>query len=149
MRCLMIPDSLSPSSQGWIAHHAGMVRAGAWVAILITAWCPAQDPSRPPGFWPDKATAPNPANPQPDAHMQLARELKRAQTQRYAAANAERKRQLEQDSALLLQLAAELDAEMEKAGNGAPPSSAVRKAESIEKLAHTVKEKMKLTAAAG
>jgi hypothetical protein len=56
---------------------------------------------------------------------------------------------LEQDSALLLQLAAELDAEMEKAGNGAPPSSAVRKAESIEKLAHTVKEKMKLTAAAG
>jgi hypothetical protein len=149
MRCMMIPDSPSPSSQGWIAHHAGRVRAGAWVAILIAAWCPAQDPSRPPGYWPDKATAPNPANPQPDLHMQLARESKRAQAQRYAAANAERKRQLEQDSALLLQLAAELDAEMEKAGNGAPPSSAVRRAETIEKLAHTVKEKMKLTAAVG
>jgi hypothetical protein len=149
MRCLMIPDSPSPSNQGWIAHHAGRVRMGAWIAILITAVCPAQDPSRPPGFWPDKATAPNPANRQPDAHMQLERESKRAQTQRYAAANAERKRQLEQDSALLLQLAAELDAEMDKAGNGAPPPSAVRKAESIEKLARTVKEKMKLTAAAG
>jgi hypothetical protein len=149
MRCLMIPDSPNPTNQGWIAHQAGRVRVGAWIAILITAVCPAQDPSRPPGFWPDKATAPNPANRQPDAQMQLERESKRAQTQRYAAANAERKRQLEQDSALLLQLAAELDAEMDKAGNGAPPPSAVRKAETIEKLARIVKEKMKLTPAAG
>ncbi len=81
--------------------------------------------------------------------MQMERNAKRAQLQRYEAANAERKRQLEQDSAVLLQLAAELEAELEKAGFEAPPPSAVRKAETIEKLAHTVKEKMKLTAAAG
>jgi hypothetical protein len=150
MPCLRIPDSARASSRGWIAHHAGTVRAGAWVAILIAAVCPAQDPSRPPGFWPDKATAPNPANPPRDAHMQLERESKRGQILRYAAANAERKRQLEQESALLLQLAAELEAELARAGHEAVPSaSAVRKAETIEKLAHTVKEKMKLTAAAG
>jgi DNA-directed RNA polymerase alpha subunit len=69
--------------------------------------------------------------------------------QRYEAANSERKRQLEQDSALVLQLAAELETELEKTGHEATTPSAVRKAETIEKLAHTVKEKMKLTAAAG
>ncbi len=148
MRCPRIPDSPHPLSHGWIAHRAGKVRAGAWVAILITAVCPAQE-SRQAGFWPDKVPEVNPANRQPDAHIQAERNAKRAQVQRYEAANAERKRQLEQDSALLLQLASELEAELGKTGNEAPPPSAVRKAETIEKLAHTVKEKMKLTAAAG
>ena len=147
MRCLSIPGSPRASSHGWIAHRAGNVRAGAWVAILLTAVCPAQD-SRPAGFWPDKATAVSPGNRQPDALMQMERESKRAQMQRYEAANAERKRQLEQDSALLLQLAAELEGELEKGASEASPS-AVRRAEAIEKLAHTVKEKMKLTASAG
>jgi hypothetical protein len=81
--------------------------------------------------------------------MQSERNAKRAQVQRYDAANSERKRQLEQDSALLLQLAAELETEVGKTGHEAPTASVVRKAETIEKLAHTVKEKMKLTAAAG
>jgi hypothetical protein len=148
MRCLMIPDLPRPSSQVRIAHYAGKVRAGACVAILITAVCPAQD-SRPAGFWPDKVPEVNPANQQPDAHMQVERNAKRAQMQRYEAANVERKRQLEEASALLLQLAADLETELEKAGSQAPPPAAVRKAETIEKLAHTVKEKMKLTAAAG
>lgn len=149
MRCLRISESPRPLSPGWIAHQTGKVRMGAWTAILVTAVCPAQDPSRPPGYWPDKAAAVNPANPQSDAHMRIERKSKYAQMHLYAEANAERKRQLEQDSALLLQLAAQLDAEMEKAGNEVPPPSAVRKAETIEKLAHIVREKMKLTAGAG
>jgi hypothetical protein len=148
MRYLTIPGSSHPSSHGWIAHRAGKVRAGAWVAVLAAVVCPGQD-SRPAGFWPDKATEVDPANRHPDARMQMDRNAKRAQTQRYEAANAERKRQLEQDSTLLLRLAAELEAEMERAGSEAPPPSAVRMAETIEKLAHTVKEKMKLTAVAG
>jgi hypothetical protein len=148
MRRLIIPDLPSPSSHGWVAHHAGKVRAGACAAILITAACPAQE-SRPAGFWPDKVPQVNSANQQPDAHMQMDRNAKRAQLQRYEAANAERKRQLEQASALLLQLAGELEVELGKAGYEASPASAVRKAETIEKLAHTVKETMKLTAAAG
>jgi hypothetical protein len=148
MRCLRIPDSTRPLSHGWIALRAGTVRAGAWVAILITATCAGQE-SRPAGFWPDKVPEVNPANRPSDAHAQVERESKRAQMQRYDAANSERMRQLEQDSRLLLQLAAELEAELGKTGNEAPPPSAVRKAETIEKLAHTVKEKMKLTAAAG
>jgi hypothetical protein len=147
MQCMMIPDSPRPSSHGWIAHHAGKVRAGTWVAILATAVCPAQE-SRQAGFWPDKVPEVNSGNRQPDVRMEMERHAKRAQMQRYEAANAERKRQLEQDSALLLQLAAELETELGKAGYEAPPS-AVRKAETIEKLAHAVKEKMKLTVAAG
>jgi hypothetical protein len=82
--------------------------------------------------------------------MQMERNAKRAQMQRYEAVNAERKRQLEEDSALLLQLAEELEAELARAPHEAvPAASAIRRAETIEKLAHTVKEKMKLTAAAG
>jgi hypothetical protein len=145
---MVIRDSPRLSSHGWIAHHAGKVRAGTWVAILATAVSPAQN-CRQAGFWPDKVPEVHPANRQPDAHMQAERGAKRAQLQRFEAANAERKRQLEQDSALLLQLAGELETELEKAESGSPTPSVVRKAETIEKLAHTVKEKMKLTAAAG
>ena len=148
MRRSMISDSSLPASHGWITHHVGNVRAGTWVAIVATAICPAQN-CRQAGFWPDKVPEVHPANRQPDAHVQIERDAKRAQLQRFEAANAERKRQLEQDSALLLQLASELETELEKAGNGPPTPSVVRKAETIEKLAHTVKEKMKLTAAAG
>jgi hypothetical protein len=145
MRRLMISDSLRP---GWFAHHACKVRAGTWIAILATAVCPGQE-SQQAGFRPEKVPAVDPANREPDARMQMERNAKRAQLQRYEAANAERKRQLEQDSALLLQLASELETELEKAGYGAAEPSTIRKAEMIEKLAHTVKEKMKLTAAAG
>lgn len=148
MRRIRIPDLPRPSCHGCIAHHAGKVRAGACVALLIAAACPAQE-SRPAGFWPDKVPQVNPANQQADAHLQMERNTKRAQLQRYDSANAERKRQLAQASALLLQLAAELEADLEKSGDSVPPPSAVRKAETIEKLAHTVKETMKLTAAAG
>jgi hypothetical protein len=148
MRPLKIQDSSRASSHRWIAHHAGKVRAGTWVAILAAAVCPGQE-SQQAGFRPEKVPAIDPANREPDARLQMERNAKRAQMQRYEAANAERKHQLEQDSALLLQLAAELETELEKAGSGVPTPSAVRKAETIEKLAHTVKEKMKLTAAAG
>lgn len=148
MRRFKIPDSSHPSNHGWITHHAGKVRAGTWVAILAAAVCPGQE-SQQAGFRPEKVPAIDPANREPDLRLQMERNAKRAQLQRYEAANVERKHQLAQDSALLLQLASELETELEKAGSVAPTPSAVRKAETIEKLAHTVKEKMKLTAAAG
>jgi hypothetical protein len=56
---------------------------------------------------------------------------------------------LEQNPVLLLQLAEGRKTELENARYEPPPPSAVRVAETIEKLAHTVKDKMKLTAAAG
>lgn len=62
------------------------------------------------------------------------------------AANAERKKQLSDDSARLLTLAVALKAEVDKTNKDMLSLNVIRKADEIEKLAHTVKEKMKLTA---
>jgi tRNA pseudouridine-54 N-methylase len=65
--------------------------------------------------------------------------------QNFEAANAERKKQMSQESAKLLKLAAALKAEVDKNDKDALPPGAMRKADEIEKLAHSVKEKMQLT----
>lgn len=88
------------------------------------------------------------ANRTPDAndHMEMKQQkLKRAS---YEAANAERKRQLDLDSAMLLKLASELKAQIDIASRDTLSLSAVRKAEEIERLAHSVQLKMKLTVGA-
>jgi hypothetical protein len=65
----------------------------------------------------------------------------------HGKANLKLKRQMNEDSSRLFQLAAELNAELEIAGADVMPLMAAGKAERIEKLAHAVKEKMKLTMA--
>ena len=86
-------------------------------------------------------------NQRPDANRQMEMSTRRIHTQLFAAANAERKRQLEADSARLLKLAIELNAELGRTDSVMAPMSAAQ-VEMIEKLAHGVKEKMKLTVAA-
>ena len=68
-----------------------------------------------------------------------------ARKNHFEAVNAERKRQLDADSALLLKLAGELKAEVEKTSQGTLSLSTVRKAQDIERLARDVQVKMKLT----
>ena len=60
------------------------------------------------------------------------------------AANAERRKQIADDSAKLLQLATGLKAEVDKTDKDTLSMTVIRKADEIEKLAHAVKEKMKL-----
>ncbi len=62
-------------------------------------------------------------------------------------ANEERKKQLTEDSAKLLKLATDLKAEVDKTTKDTLSISVIRKADEIEKLAHSVKEKMKVSAA--
>jgi hypothetical protein len=69
--------------------------------------------------------------------------------QHFEAINAERKKEMGDDSTQLLLLAKELNAEVDKAGNDSLSLTAIQKAEAIEKLAHDVKEKMKLTVGPG
>src|SRR5579863_10187023 len=61
------------------------------------------------------------------------------------AANVERKKQIADDSAKLLKLATDLKAEVDKTSKDTLSLGVIRKAEEIEKLAHSVKEKMKLS----
>jgi hypothetical protein len=72
-----------------------------------------------------------------------------AKQKNYEAANAERKRQIAEDSANLLKLAVELKTEVDKTNKDVLSITVIRKADAIEKLARQVKEKMKLTVGAG
>jgi len=55
----------------------------------------------------------------------------------------QRHQQMVSDSARLLGLARELQSEVNQAGNNNPPVNVARKADQIEKLARSVKDKMK------
>jgi hypothetical protein len=74
-------------------------------------------------------------------------EMREAQTKKqdFEAANAERKKQIADDTAKLLKLAADLKVEVDKTNKDTLSLSVIRKADEIERLAHNVKEKMKLS----
>lgn len=81
----------------------------------------------------------------PDANAQMQMHDQQTKQQSYAAANAERKKQIAEDSEKLLKLASDLKAEVDKTDKDALSLNVIRKADEIERLAHIVKEKMKLT----
>ncbi len=145
---------LSPGIQSWRVAPSTQRRsslcAGAFALTLMAGACLAQGGSNgsdiQPGYHPEKDTAVTAVNQRPDPNRLMEMRKTRVQTQRFAAANAERKRQMSADSARLLQLAAALNLELEKTVE--TDLSLAVKAEMIEKLARTVKEKMKLTMAA-
>jgi hypothetical protein len=59
------------------------------------------------------------------------------------AANAKREQDLKKDTAKLLQLATELKQYVDKTNQNTLSVEVIKKADEIEKLAHSVKEKMK------
>lgn len=84
----------------------------------------------------------------PDANTQNDINEQKDKKQSFEAANAERKKQINADSAKLLKLATELNTEVDKIDKDTLSVSVIRKADAIEKLAHDLKEKMKLTVGA-
>ena len=126
-----------------------MLGAGAIAVVLAVAAGVSQTPtsSAPSaGYHPEKDTAVTAVNARPDANRMMQLRRTHLQMQQFAAANLERKRQLSADSERLLQLASELSMGFEKARE--VDLSLTAKADMIEKLAHAVEEKMKLTVAA-
>jgi hypothetical protein len=98
---------------------------------------------------PIRDVMPNPQpNRFPDANQQMEMQEQQTKNQNFAAANAERKKQIADDSAKLLKLATELKTEVDKTTKDTLSLNVIRKADEIEKLAHNVKEKMKLTVGA-
>jgi hypothetical protein len=92
-----------------------------------------------------------PADPSPDrawtASGKIAIPVPQDGKQDFEKANIERRKQLADDSARLVKLATDLKTEVDKTTKDTLSLSVIRKADEIEKLAHSVKEKMKLTAA--
>jgi len=85
----------------------------------------------------------------PDANAQMEMREQMTKKQSFAAANSERKKQIAEDSAKLLKLATDLKAEVDKTDKDTLSLTVIRKADEIERLAHNVKEKMKLTVGGG
>lgn len=85
------------------------------------------------------------ANRLPDANAQMKMRDKDSKEQSFEAANEARKKQLSDDSEKLLTLAMALKAEVDKTNKDMLSLNVIRKADEIERLAHNVKEKMKLT----
>jgi hypothetical protein len=69
------------------------------------------------------------------------------ETQNSGAASTQRKTQIADDTAKLLKLATDLKTEVDKTDKDTLSVNVIRKADEIEKLAHSVREKTKLTAA--
>lgn len=86
--------------------------------------------------------------PDKNAQAQMQQQAQQDKKTNFAAANLERKRQIADDAARLLALATELKKEIDKTDKDTLSLDVIRKAETIEKLAKVVKEKMKLTAGA-
>jgi len=74
---------------------------------------------------------------------------KQSKQQNAAAADNERKRQISDESTQLLALAVALKAEVDKTNKDVLSLNVIRKADQIEKMAHTVKEKMKQSSGPG
>ena len=84
----------------------------------------------------------------PDANTQNDINGQKDKKQSFEAANAERKKQIGAESAKLLKLATELKAEVDKTDKDTLSLGVIRKADEIEKLAESVKQKMQLTVGA-
>jgi hypothetical protein len=121
---------------------AACLFAGAFVmaAVIGAQEAPVGSPDRP-YLMPE-------ANRPLDANQKMLMQEQQQKKANFEAANAERKKQLTDDSAHLLKLANELKTEVDKTDKDTLSISVIRKADEIERLARVVKEKMKLTVGA-
>jgi len=136
----------SNQQHGIQSPHSPRVSA-VWVGIFTGAAAMVLVPLvgegvqvRDPGFrYPPSVTRIPDANAQNDINNKSAKE------KGFEAANTERKKQITDDSEKLLQLATDLKTEVDKTSKDTLSVSVIRKADAIEKLAHDVKEKMKVS----
>jgi hypothetical protein len=94
---------------------------------------------------PDKPLLMPEANRPPDANERMRMQERKRTQQSYDALNAERKKLIADDSEKLVTLAMALKAEADNTPGGEVSPNMLRKSMEIERLAHDVKEKMKLT----
>ena len=121
----------------------------ASLAFIATFTCIAQDGRPTSTFRPEKADLPSPINALPDANAMMQSQEKQGKQQKFDAANSARKKQIADDSTRLLMMAIALKAEVDKTTKDTLSLNVIRKADEIERLAHSVKEKMKLSVGPG
>lgn len=97
---------------------------------------------------PDKPILSPAANRLPDANERMQMDQQQTRKDKFEAANAIRRKQISEDAAKLLELATELKSAVDKTDKDTLSIDVIRKADTIERLAKGVKEKMKLTVGA-
>ncbi len=122
-----------------------LARIAVCIAAIAAMTGAAQSGQQQPLPNPNKPLLMPEANRPPDANQQMEMRDQQGKQQDYATANAERKKQISDDSAKLLKLATDLKSEVDKTTKDTLSLNVIRKADEIERLAHSVKEKMKLT----
>ena len=124
-----------------------MVKAISAVSALLLLLFLALPPWRLPSLAEVPGAQLAPAAPQshlpPLASPEDEKNSLEAQHRQERAANRERQEELKRDSDRLLQLAKELKAEVDKSSEDILSVNVIRKADEIEKLARSVKAKMK------
>ena len=131
-----------------------MLRASSLVCVLIVSLscvrnCRAQDahiPIPPAQRQSEDLRTPIPPStvPQPGDAVTPVPAGDDIQRQQAIAANTQRQSEIRRDTEKMLQLTSELKDYLQKAEHGIVSVEAIKKAEQIEKLAHSVKSKMKL-----
>jgi nitric oxide reductase activation protein len=110
--------------------------AGLTIALAMPAWSQRQGASPPPVPAGDRSGLGNAPADEDEASARLAHDMaKKANIERHAA--------IKSDTEKLLKLAVELKADVDKSNENLLSMDVVKKAEEIEKLAHSVKDKMK------
>ena len=123
---------LSTAGRAGIAQKILMSR-GWFILALVTAFsCVAQDGNPSPG-----------GNAQPTAQVAAQGKPALQQSKQPPSAAADPKKQLSDQSAQLLAMAIALKSEVDKTNKDTLSVAVIRKADEIEKLAQSVKEKMK------
>lgn len=125
-------------------RHGRILACIALAAALASAVGPGQQP-RSPGMGQGYPPLNSPSNQPPDANRIMLMHQQQTQKQNFEAVNAERKKIIADESALLLKLATDLKTEVDKTDKDTLSLTVIRKADVIEKLARDMKEKMKLT----
>jgi hypothetical protein len=128
---------------------AGRLRVSAGFAIgVVLSGLIASSQQGPPPLTPHPILLPE-ANHMPDVNDQMKLHQQNAKKQNFDAANAERKKQLDDEATKLLILARDLKSQTDSIDASPLTHKALKEAEVIEILARDVKEKMKLTVGGG
>ncbi|HZR56759.1 MAG TPA: hypothetical protein VFA74_07790 [Terriglobales bacterium] len=112
------------------------------LALVFQPLAFTQDASQPQNFptTPQRQQLPGEPNPAPSPEEEQRAKIERDMAKK---ANQARQAQLKRDTDKLLQLSTELKQYVDKTNENVMSFEVIKKAEEIEKLAHSVKEKMK------
>ena len=140
------PSGALTIGQATARHWARILACCVVIAAFASIVGPGQLPNdrKPnPSVMPD-----NQPNVLPDVNQQMLMHQQQASKRNFEAVNAERRKAIVGESALLLKLATDLKAEVDKSNKDTLSLNVIRRADLVEKLAHDMKEKMKLSVAA-